>query len=241
MLIFVWIAILSGSPIVVNNCIVGIITSQQIEEKSKELYGLSTKYFKDLIDEIIKEEQNKNEITETISLKNGESFDIKLVKIELDDDRIVYFGKYPITLKEYDYFCDDTNQVEKKQKIYIEDRNIYPMVNITWEDAINFVNWLSENNENDLKYTLPTSDEWELVAYKNISDFNICYGYHKIGTNFGRKGLYDFIGNIQEICKDKVIRGSFYKRDLTNMIENEEDITLLPRKEVGFRVIQVIL
>jgi hypothetical protein len=61
---------LSGSPIVVDNCIVGIITSQQIEERSKELYGLSVEYFKELIDELVylddrKEEEEEKSTSQT--------------------------------------------------------------------------------------------------------------------------------------------------------------------------------
>jgi len=242
---------LSGSPIVVNNCIVGIITNQQIEEKSKELYGLSTKYFKELIDEIIKEEQNKNEITETISLKNGKSFDIKLVKVELDDNRTIYVGKYPVTFEEYDWFCDDINKIERpKPYKYKFPRENYPVVNVNWIEAKEYCKWLTNKN-NKFYYRLPTVIEWEYIAKKNMLEKNH-YEYiwkrsntkeiQRIGYRIGSLGIFDMYGNIYQWCSDivknkyRAIRGSSFddttKEELTTI--NLPESTL---KELGFRII----
>jgi len=243
---------LSGSPIVVNNCIVGIITNQQIEEKSKELYGLSTKYFKELIDEIIKEEQNKNEITETISLKNGKSFDIKLVKVELDDNKTIYVGKYPVTFKEYDLFCKDTNRNKVTSKW---GRDTQPVINVNLNDAKEYIKWLSRNSNNK-QYFLPTSEDWILVAKKNIPNIDLLPSdtwYNKkretskvtIGGK-GQLGICHMYGNVYEWCLNKekfdkgIILGGSYRTTNIKKFFSEEVKHSYKSYIAGFRIFCII-
>jgi len=167
-----------------------------------------------------------------------------MVKVDLDDNKSLYVSIYPITYYQYDLFCDEKRDRKKINSYSDIDRTKFPVVKITYDDTIEFINWLSENSKNNFKYTLPSSSEWEKIAYANMTESNICYDSSiptQIGTNYGKKGLYDFLGNIQEICRDRVIRGGFFENNLNKIIENREGITLLPRKEVGFRVIQVNL
>ena len=241
---------LSGSPIIVDNCIVGIITSQQIEEKAKELYGLSAKYFKELIDEVRKIEQSNNEIIDRITLKNGTSFEIVLVKVKLEDGKTLYVGKCPVTFREYDLFCEGLNI--KRPNDYNWGRGQRPVIDVSWYDAIEYCNWLSKKS--NYNYRLLTSQEWLSIAKKDIPKKsykkNIVCSKKKTSKVATRKmgllGLYDFVGNIYEWCdnnidtKEKILRGIDYNDSVNSFNElfsNKIMIQLDTRDfRIGFRI-----
>lgn len=179
---------------------------------------------------------------EKFLLDDGNYFEIEMVRVDLPD-KSLYVSIYPITFEEYDLFCDEKRNGERKSAYLInEQRRLFPIVNVVFKDALDFCAWLNEKNKDKIKqYTLLSSNEWKIVAEKNKSEFNIDYNQNSfscIGTNLGKKGIFDMLGNIQEICRDKYIVGGFFK-DIDRIIENKESIVTLPRKEVGFRVIQV--
>lgn len=116
----------------------------------------------------------------------------------------------------------------KKRKSYSEKnaRN-YP-VNVTWDDAVAYCKWLSENG--DFLYRLPTEAEWEYAAkggvhwkdgYRysgsnNIHDVAWYSGNsnlepHHIGTKApNQQGIFDMTGNEWEWCSDKYDAGYYY-------------------------------
>jgi len=182
-------------------------------------------------------------IEDEIIVNSDVSFFIKMVNLKSKEYNL-NVAIYPVTYSQYDLFCKEKRNGRLINNYCNLDREKFPTVKITWEDTIEFSTWLTKNSKNKRIYTLPTSRQWEFIANQNKLDKNICYkgGTNiEIGTNLGQKGIYDFLGNIQEICLDKVIRGGFFKNDLNKIIENREGITLLPRNEVGFRVIQANL
>jgi len=81
-----------------------------------------------------------------------------------------YMGKYEVTTKQYNSIINDKLTNEKR------DKDQYPIVNISWNDALNFSDkynqWLFANFKNRLpKYDksygflrLPTEEEWEFAA-----------------------------------------------------------------------------
>jgi formylglycine-generating enzyme required for sulfatase activity len=126
-------------------------------------------------------ELNYLNLEEVISAKKS-GYDIFNFKhkyaVEFDYD--FYVNKYPVTFDEYEVFCDATNI--KYPDDYGYGRGQKPVIGITWSEAVDYCNWLSEKeglepahhsicfskgqtNVTKLNgYRLLTSAEWEYSA-----------------------------------------------------------------------------
>jgi len=114
---------------------------------------------------------------------DGESDEKPTHKVTFTYD--FYMGKYEVTFDEYDAFCEATGRNKPKDEDW--GRGIRPVINVSWNDAIAYCNWLSEkeklpkaydNSGNLLDkdgrittdpsrvvgYRLPTEAEWEYAA-----------------------------------------------------------------------------
>jgi len=69
-------------------------------------------------------------------------------------------GKYEVTFDEYDAFAKDDKRELPDDRGW--GRGKRPVINVTWNDAQDYVQWLSK--QTGKKYRLPTETEWEYAA-----------------------------------------------------------------------------
>jgi formylglycine-generating enzyme required for sulfatase activity len=69
-------------------------------------------------------------------------------------------GRYPITFDEYDRFASAISRPAPNDQGWGRGRR--PVINVTWEEAVEYTKWLSE--QTDKRYRLPTEAEWEYAA-----------------------------------------------------------------------------
>jgi serine/threonine-protein kinase PpkA len=136
-----------------------------------------------------------------------------------------YMSKYEITFNEYDYFAIATNRRLPDDNGW--GRGKRPVINVSWDDANAYTDWLSKVTEQ--RYRLPTDIEWEYAARANtnslywwgdnkddaIKNANCRFGCRSffanvignktqpVGTfSFNNFGLYDTAGNVAEWVED---------------------------------------
>ncbi len=78
-------------------------------------------------------------------------------------------GKYPVTFAEYDAFCTVT---ERKKPSDIWGRGRYPVINVTWYDAMAYCQWLSALTGQH--YRLPSEAEWEYACRAGTTTAYYC-------------------------------------------------------------------
>ncbi len=69
-------------------------------------------------------------------------------------------GKYPVTNAQYRKFMEAAGG--KSKWTFLEGRENHPVVNVSWEDATAYCEWLSKTTKQP--YRLPTEQEWERAA-----------------------------------------------------------------------------
>lgn len=159
---------------------------------------------------------------------SGESDERPVHSVTLTD---FYIGKYEVTVEQYKAYCNEVGKSfpsPPKPSWYEEHPNAskwtwndnYPVVNITWSDAMDYCKWLSKKTGQ--KYTLPTEAQWEYAArggknsknykYSGSSNINKVAWYDETTFEKGPKpvgtlkpnelGIYDMSGNAWEWCND---------------------------------------
>jgi len=168
---------------------------------------------------------------------------------------------FQMTFAEYDKYCDIQGIEKPKDEGWGRGRR--PVINVSWNDATKYVEWLSEFL--DIKYALPNKDEWYL-ACNNGKDTKRHFGddesqlreyawynenteskSHPVGEKKPNTlGLYDMHGNVWEWCEDwydedkdtKVLRGGSWfdvSSDIKSAIHYWDSPTY-SNFNVGFRL-----
>jgi formylglycine-generating enzyme required for sulfatase activity len=124
-------------------------------------------------------------------------------------------GRYPVTFEEYDCFAAETGREQPNDRNWGRGRR--PVINVSWNDAKAYVEWLSQVTGQP--YRLPSEAEWEYAARAgtttryswgndNITAENANYGRSvgkttEVGTYPANPwGLHDMHGNVSEWVED---------------------------------------
>ena len=189
----------------------------------------------------------------------GEGSEAREVSIDYEFE----MGKFPVTIEEYDMYCEDTN-VEKPSDEG-GGRGKRPVKNVNWHDAVAFCEWLSKKSSQN--YRLPTEIEWEYACRAGTTtkwSFGDDekelgkYAWYRDNSNGkahivgGKKpnpwGLFDMHGNVWEFCEDwydedrdiKVVRGGSWFNDDYHTYSALWDYPIYRRDCRGFRLLRTL-
>jgi formylglycine-generating enzyme required for sulfatase activity len=137
-------------------------------------------------------------------------------------------GRYPVTFEEYELFLMSSQEKRKRSTGEATDphnwgRGRYPVINVSWNDARAYCDWLNERTglPKEFGYRLPSEAEWEYACRAGTTtlrwwgdEWDPAYANGIISYDGGKTnpvnhykpnlwGLHDMIGNIWEWCADQ--------------------------------------
>jgi formylglycine-generating enzyme required for sulfatase activity len=126
--------------------------------------------------------------------------------------RLFLLGRYPVTVGEYAEFAQETGRTPQPPEFPQNDR--HPAVNVSWEDAMAYCEWLSDRT--GLAYRLPSEAEWEYACRggtvtarwwgdafdPKMANLNSTSTSEVDAFPANPWGLHDMLGNVSEWCAD---------------------------------------
>lgn len=135
-------------------------------------------------------------------------------------------GKYEVTFAEYDRFAKATNRSLPTDQGWGRDQR--PVINVSWQDAQAFTDWLSE--QTGRRYRLPTEAEWEYAARADTTSSRYWGNDPDQGCAYANAADQDgkrvFVGWTEMRCRDGYVYtapvGSYRSNDynLHDMLGN---------------------
>ena len=180
---------------------------------------------------------------------------MEFVKIDVNKSgTAIYIMTTEITQKQWESVMGNNPSIKKGDRL--------PVEMVTWLDTQEFCKKLSVL-ENGI-YRLPTDEEWKKAAVEglpsdiknNIQELrryawimddggtDAHRGSHEVATKKPSAiGIYDMLGNVQEWCADKHVRGGSFLHTIGACLPTDESERVSARPEsfaandLGFRVI----
>ena len=175
----------------------------------------------------------------------------------LGADANVSIAYTEVTNGDYSKFVNSTGYTAPKDwvnGIVPNDKLNYPVVNVSYNDAIKYCEWLSKN-DNTAIYRLPTEMEWEQAAghMPKDADFNSgnIAGLMPVSTyqnTISASGAIDMWGNVWEWTSTErstnknAVKGGAYNSGRTDCRTENRDAsrnTSEVYENVGFRVVRI--
>ncbi len=125
--------------------------------------------------------------------EEGEEDEQPVHPVSLSD---FYIGKYPVTFAEYDRFCEATKRPKPDDNGW--GRGTRPVINVSWDNADDYCDWLSEKTGQP--YRLPTEAEWEFAARGGVKSK---------GRKYSGSNHLDEVGWYWENSGDKRLSGEW--------------------------------
>ena len=151
----------------------------------------------------------------------------------------------PVTNKEYAKFAKETGRK-------ITEQNDLPVVNVSYNDAVAYAQWLSKK-DSSAAYRLPTEKEWELAAGHMPKDADMNCGENEglksvmaYKNTLSASGAIDMWGNVWEWTStdkngQKAVKGGAWDSKRTDCRTENRSTTRNPGQKysnVGFRLVR---
>ena len=168
----------------------------------------------------------------------------------------VFIAYAPVTNREYAEFVRATKRQMPENPINgqtTSDIEEYPAVNVSYDDAVAYCNWLSQKDGAAL-YRLPTEKEWELAAGHMPKDADFNSGENRgltpvtaYAKTLSASGAVDMWGNVWEwtstprTLQNNAVKGGAWnspRMSCRTEYRNESRKTDVGYDNVGFRIIR---